>query len=127
MPLVYLGVRAVLLPRAPEVAEQGGSFGVRDTVAVVRDDDAAEPAEVVAAMKVETDSLAHVDPFKLLNRGLPSGKFSVGSQTLAVIGATFGGGRIGTDLGRTHVYPITVPTYCHEPLPHNPLRCTVRR
>jgi hypothetical protein len=34
-----------------------------------------------AAMKVGTDSLAHVDPFKLLNRGLPSGKFSVGSQT----------------------------------------------
>ena len=48
-----------------------------------------------AAMKVETDSLAHVDPFKLLARGLPSGKFSMGSQTLAVIGATFGGGRIG--------------------------------
>jgi CDP-diacylglycerol pyrophosphatase len=33
-----------------------------------------------AAMKVETDSLAHVDPFKLLNRGLPPGKFSMGSQ-----------------------------------------------
>jgi CDP-diacylglycerol pyrophosphatase len=48
-----------------------------------------------AAMKVETDSLAHVDPFKLLARGLPSGKFSMGSQTLAVIGATFGGGRTG--------------------------------
>ena len=48
-----------------------------------------------AAMKVETDSLAHVEPFKLLNRGPPSGKFSMGSQTLAVIGATFGGGRIG--------------------------------
>jgi CDP-diacylglycerol pyrophosphatase len=48
-----------------------------------------------AAMKVETDSLAHVDPFKLLARGLPSAKFSVGSQTLAVVGATFGGGRIG--------------------------------
>jgi CDP-diacylglycerol pyrophosphatase len=48
-----------------------------------------------AAMKVETDSLAHVDPFKLLARGLPSGKFSMGSQTLAVIGATFSGGRIG--------------------------------
>jgi CDP-diacylglycerol pyrophosphatase len=41
------------------------------------------------AMKVETDGLAHVNPFKLLNRGLPSGKFPVGSQTLAVIGATF--------------------------------------
>jgi CDP-diacylglycerol pyrophosphatase len=46
-------------------------------------------------MKVETDSLAHVDPFKLLTHGLPSGKFSMGSQTLAVIGATFSGGRIG--------------------------------
>jgi CDP-diacylglycerol pyrophosphatase len=45
-----------------------------------------------AAMKVETDSLAHVDPF---NRGLPPAKFSVGNQTLAVIGATFGGGRTG--------------------------------
>jgi CDP-diacylglycerol pyrophosphatase len=48
-----------------------------------------------AAMKVEADSLAHVDPFKLLARGLPSVKSSMGSQTLAVIGATFGGGRIG--------------------------------
>jgi CDP-diacylglycerol pyrophosphatase len=46
-------------------------------------------------MKVETDSLAHVDPFKLLAHGLPSAKFSMGSQTLAVIGATFSGGRIG--------------------------------
>jgi CDP-diacylglycerol pyrophosphatase len=46
-------------------------------------------------MKVETDSLAHVDPVKLLTHGLPSGKFSMGSQALAVIGATFGGGRIG--------------------------------
>jgi CDP-diacylglycerol pyrophosphatase len=46
-------------------------------------------------MKVETDSLAHVDPFKLLARGLPSGKFSMGSQTLAVIAATFADGRIG--------------------------------
>jgi CDP-diacylglycerol pyrophosphatase len=48
-----------------------------------------------SAMKVETDSLAYVDPFKLLGRGLPSGKFSMGSQTLAVIGATFGDGRTG--------------------------------
>jgi CDP-diacylglycerol pyrophosphatase len=48
-----------------------------------------------AAMKVETDSLVHVDPFKLLAHGLPSGKFSMGSQTLAVIGATFGDGRTG--------------------------------
>jgi CDP-diacylglycerol pyrophosphatase len=46
-------------------------------------------------MKVETDSLAHVNPFKLLARGLPPGKFSMGSQTLAVVGATFGDGRIG--------------------------------
>jgi CDP-diacylglycerol pyrophosphatase len=48
-----------------------------------------------SAMKVETNSLAYVDPFKLLGRGLPSGKFSMGSQTLAVIGATFGDGRTG--------------------------------
>jgi CDP-diacylglycerol pyrophosphatase len=48
-----------------------------------------------AAMKVETDSSAHVDPFKLLNRGLPPGKFPMGSQTLAVIGAMFSGGKIG--------------------------------
>jgi CDP-diacylglycerol pyrophosphatase len=48
-----------------------------------------------AAMKVETDSLAHVNPFNLLARGLPSGKLSMGSQTLAVIGATFGDGRTG--------------------------------
>ena len=46
-------------------------------------------------MKVETDRLAQVDPFKLLARGLPSGKFSLGSQTLAVIGATFVDGRTG--------------------------------
>jgi CDP-diacylglycerol pyrophosphatase len=48
-----------------------------------------------AAMKVETDSLAHVNPFNLLARGLPSGKLSMGSQTLAVIGATFADGRTG--------------------------------
>jgi CDP-diacylglycerol pyrophosphatase len=48
-----------------------------------------------AAMKIEADSLAQVDPFKLLARGLPSGKFSMGSQTLAVIGATFADGRTG--------------------------------
>ena len=48
-----------------------------------------------AAMKIETDSLAHVDPFKLLARGLPSGKFFMGTQTLAVIGATFPDGRNG--------------------------------
>ena len=45
-------------------------------------------------MKVETENLAQVDPFKLI-RGLPSNKLSIGRQTLAVIGATFGGGRIG--------------------------------
>jgi CDP-diacylglycerol pyrophosphatase len=37
-----------------------------------------------AAMKVETDNLVHVDPFKLLAHGLPSAKFSMGRQTLAV-------------------------------------------
>jgi CDP-diacylglycerol pyrophosphatase len=48
-----------------------------------------------AAMKIETDRLAEVNPFKLLARGLPSGKFSMGTQTLAVIGATFADGRTG--------------------------------
>jgi CDP-diacylglycerol pyrophosphatase len=36
-----------------------------------------------------------VNPFTLLARGLPSGKFSMGTQTLAVIGATFADGRTG--------------------------------
>ncbi|MCI0736078.1 MAG: CDP-diacylglycerol diphosphatase [Beijerinckiaceae bacterium] len=48
-----------------------------------------------AVMKVESESLAHVDPFKLLARGLPSGKVSMRTQMLAVIGATFGNGRAG--------------------------------
>jgi CDP-diacylglycerol pyrophosphatase len=48
-----------------------------------------------AAMKVETENLAQVDPFKLLARSLPSGAVSMGNQTLAVIGATFGDGRTG--------------------------------
>ena len=48
-----------------------------------------------AAMKVETDGLANVDPFKLLADGLPSGKFSMGTQTLAVIGATFDDSKTG--------------------------------
>ena len=47
------------------------------------------------AMKIETDSLAEVDPFKLLPRGLPSTKASMGHQTLAVIGATFRDGKSG--------------------------------
>ena len=37
----------------------------------------------------------HLDARQLLARRLPSGKFSMGSQTLAVIGATFGDGRTG--------------------------------
>jgi CDP-diacylglycerol pyrophosphatase len=41
------------------------------------------------AMKIETDSLANVDPFKLLASAFPSKKRSLGRQTLAVIGATF--------------------------------------
>jgi CDP-diacylglycerol pyrophosphatase len=48
-----------------------------------------------AAMKVEADSLAGADPFKLLARGLPSGKFSMGSQTLTMAGATFDHGKTG--------------------------------
>jgi CDP-diacylglycerol pyrophosphatase len=47
------------------------------------------------AMKVETESLAQVDPFKLLMRGLPSNKLSLKRQTLAVIGATFRNGKSG--------------------------------
>jgi len=42
----------------------------------------------IAAMKVETDSLAHVDPFKLLARVFRQASLPWGSQTLAVIGAT---------------------------------------
>ena len=49
----------------------------------------------LAAMKVETDSLGNVDPFKLLARGLPSRKSSMRSRTLAVIGVTFGDGKVG--------------------------------
>jgi len=48
-----------------------------------------------AAMKIETDDLANVDPFKLLMRGLPPGQFSVASQMLAVIAATFRNGKAG--------------------------------
>jgi CDP-diacylglycerol pyrophosphatase len=47
------------------------------------------------AMRVENESLAQVDPFKLLARGLPSNTFTIGRQTLAVIGATFRNGRSG--------------------------------
>jgi CDP-diacylglycerol pyrophosphatase len=47
------------------------------------------------AMKIETDSLANVDPFKLLASALPSNKRSLGRQTLAVIGATFRNGKSG--------------------------------
>ena len=46
------------------------------------------------AMKIETENLAQVDPFKLI-RGLPSNKLSIGRQTLAVIGATFRNGKSG--------------------------------
>jgi CDP-diacylglycerol pyrophosphatase len=48
-----------------------------------------------SAMKVEIESLAQVDPFKSLMRGLPSNKNSIGHQTLAVIGATFRNGKSG--------------------------------
>ena len=47
------------------------------------------------AMKIETESLAQVDPFKLLAHGLPSNNLSFGRQTLAVIGATFRNGKSG--------------------------------
>jgi CDP-diacylglycerol pyrophosphatase len=62
------------------------------------------------AMKVETESLAPVDPFKLLVRGLPSGRISMRTQTLAVFGATFRNGKSGfyllaNDLVRRRVIP----------------------
>jgi CDP-diacylglycerol pyrophosphatase len=47
------------------------------------------------AMKVETESLAEVDPFKLLRRGNSSNRLSMGRQTLAVVGATFRNGKSG--------------------------------
>ena len=45
-----------------------------------------------SVMKVETESLAQVDPFKLLMRNLPPNKLSLGGQTLAVTGAAFRNG-----------------------------------
>src|SRR5262249_12938398 len=47
------------------------------------------------AMKIDTESLAQVDPFKLLARHAPANMFSAGRQTLAVIGATFRDGKSG--------------------------------
>jgi CDP-diacylglycerol pyrophosphatase len=47
------------------------------------------------AMKVETESLAEVDPFKLLRRGNSSNRLFMGRQTLAVVGATFRNGKSG--------------------------------
>jgi CDP-diacylglycerol pyrophosphatase len=46
-------------------------------------------------MKLETESLAGADPFKLLMRGIPSNRLSLGRRTLAVVGATFRNGRSG--------------------------------
>jgi CDP-diacylglycerol pyrophosphatase len=48
-----------------------------------------------AAMRVEADSLAQLNPFKALARRPIPGKVSMESQTLAVIGATFGDGKAG--------------------------------
>jgi CDP-diacylglycerol pyrophosphatase len=47
------------------------------------------------ALKVETESLAKVDPFKLLMRGIPSNRLSLERQILAVVGATFRNGSPG--------------------------------
>jgi CDP-diacylglycerol pyrophosphatase len=47
------------------------------------------------AMKIETESLAKDDPFKLLARGRPANEFSAGRQMLAVIGAAFRDGKSG--------------------------------
>jgi CDP-diacylglycerol pyrophosphatase len=47
-----------------------------------------------AAMKIETDSLVNVDPFKVLARSLPA-TTSMESQTLVLVGATFRNGKPG--------------------------------
>ena len=47
------------------------------------------------AMKLETESLAQVDPFKLLMGAIPSNRLTMGRQTLAVAGATFRNGNSG--------------------------------
>jgi CDP-diacylglycerol pyrophosphatase len=47
------------------------------------------------AMKIETDDLANVNPFKLLARAVAPPKASMDSQTLIVVGATFRDGRPG--------------------------------
>lgn len=47
------------------------------------------------AMKIETESLAQLDPFKLLARSHPSNKLSTGRQTLSVIAGTFRNGKSG--------------------------------
>jgi CDP-diacylglycerol pyrophosphatase len=41
------------------------------------------------------ERVAQVDPFKLLRRGNPSNRLSMGRQTLAVVGATFHNGKSG--------------------------------
>jgi hypothetical protein len=46
-PATQLGAGSVFLPGAPEIAKQGRSVGVGNTVAVVRDDDTAQPAELI--------------------------------------------------------------------------------
>ncbi|MBO0734600.1 MAG: CDP-diacylglycerol diphosphatase [Methylocapsa sp.] len=47
------------------------------------------------ATKIESENLVHADPFKLLARALAPGRFPMGKQTLAVIGATFHDGKPG--------------------------------
>lgn len=47
------------------------------------------------AMRIEGDKMGSLDPFKLLAQGLPSARSAMGKQTLAVIGASFEGGRHG--------------------------------
>jgi hypothetical protein len=54
LPVADFGTGAMLLPGATQITEQRRSVGVRDTVAVVRNDDAAEPAET-AILKVHAD------------------------------------------------------------------------
>lgn len=48
-----------------------------------------------AAMKIVSDDLTNIDPFKLLAHGLPSAQNSMASHMLTVIGAVFGDGKMG--------------------------------
>jgi CDP-diacylglycerol pyrophosphatase len=47
------------------------------------------------AMRLDGDALGDVDPFRLLAEGVPGARESMGSQTLVMVGASFGDGGDG--------------------------------